>query len=112
MQIAMFTKVNSTFPDGLAPVIRGDFLRSFAVSSDLPDARGEESIDVAIVSNGTSHVSPVLLTELLVLTSIQIDLVDVVGAQSIALVAHLDHHLGVSPCRVMHLDPLVVFLAL
>jgi len=76
----MFSKVNSTFPDGLAPIVRGDFLRSSAVSSDLPDARGEEPIDVAIISNSTSHISPILLAKLLILTSVQIDLVDVVGA--------------------------------
>jgi len=112
MQIAVFSKVDSALPDSFAPVVRGDFLRSFTVSSDLPDAGGEESVDVTIVSNGTSNISPVLLAELLVLTSIQVDLVDVIGAQCIALVANLDHHLGIPPGCIMHLVPFVGVLAL
>jgi len=108
----MFAKVNSTFPDGLTPVVRGDFLRFSAVSSNLPDTRGEESVDISLVSNSTSNVAPIFLAELLVLASIQIDLVDVVGAKGVALVIHLDHHLSVSPGGVMHLSPLVALFAM
>lgn len=112
MEVAVFSKVDSGLPNSFAPIVRGDFLRSSTVSSHLPDTRGEESVDVTIIGNGTSHISPVLFAELPVLTSIQVDLVDVVGAQSIALAANLDHHLGIPPSRFMHLVPFEVVLAL
>jgi len=108
----MSSKVNSTFPDSLSPVISRNFHRSSTIGSDFPDTWREETVDVAIISNGTLHIAPVFFTELLVLASIQIDLIDVICAQCIALVANLNHHLGVSPGRVMLLGPFPGVLAL
>jgi len=105
MDVAVSTEVNSALPNGTSPIVRGDLDRSSAIGSHLPDTRGEESIDIAVVGHSTSDVAPVFFAELLILACLQIDLIDVVGAQSISFAANLDQHLGISPSRVVHLLP-------
>jgi len=106
VHVAVLAKVDSALPKSSTPVIGGNLDRGFAISSNLPEAGGHESIDMIIVSHSAFDIGPVLLGDLLVLACLQIDLADVVMSQGIAHAADLDHHLGFSPGRVLLLSVL------
>jgi len=112
MQVTVFSKVDSAFPDGLTPVVRWDLYGFFTIRANFPDTWGKESVDVVIIRHGTSDICPVLLAKLFELTGFQVDLIDVVFAKSVAFAAHLDHHFGTMPGRVVLLAPFPAILAL
>lgn len=106
MHVAMLAKVYSALPNSSAPVVRRNLDRGFAISSNLPETGGHESIDMVIVSHSALDIGPVLFSDLLVLAGLKIDLANIVMTQGIAHAADLDHHFGFSPGRVLLLGVL------